>query len=132
VGQLAREELEEAVQLGCVPPERRRQVGGVGVLHGFDRTDLELEPVAEAVDAAEHAHGVALGEALLQELDVVPDPSLDPPAGIDELEREVGTSRAGAESLLPRHRVDALDDPVVLELRDRAHCGESRGERGRS
>jgi hypothetical protein len=28
-------------------------------------------------------------------------------------------------------RVDPLDDPVVLELRDRTHCGESRRARGR-
>ena len=119
--QLGGEELEEAVELVGVAPHRGRERGGVGVLDRLDRAHLELEPVAEAVDAAEHADGVALGEAPLEQLDVVPHAGLDPPARVDELEREVGAPGARAQPLLLRDRVDALDDPVVLELRDRAH-----------
>ena len=85
----------------------------------LERAHLELEPVAEALHAAEHAHGVALAEAAVEELDVVPDARLDLPGRVDELEREVRASRTGAEPLLARHRVEALDDPVLGQLRDR-------------
>ena len=83
------EELEEArrarrrrgASRARAPPDRRPA--------RLDRAHLELEPVAEALDAAEHAHGVALREAPVEQLDVVPDARLDPAARVDELEREV-------------------------------------------
>ena len=105
---LAGEELEEAVELVGVAAQPRREPGRVGV-RGLDRADLELQPVVEALDAAEHAHGVALGEAAVEQLDVVPDPPLDPAGRVDELEREVGRALPGRAPLLARDRVDALD-----------------------
>ena len=72
-----------------------------------ERAHVELQPVAEPLDAAEHAHGVALGEARVEQLDVVPHARVDPPARIDELEREVRAPRrasAAAASSPPRRR----------------------------
>ena len=116
---LAGEELEEAVELVRVAAHRRSELGRVEVLGGLERAHFELQPVSEAVDPAEHPDGVALGEAAVQELDVGPDPRLDPPARVDELQGEVRSAAPRPQSLLLRDRVDAFDDPVLLELRDR-------------
>src|SRR5262249_52351733 len=59
---LGREELEESVQLVRVTPQSRREVGRVRVRRRLERADLQLELVAEALDAAEDAHRVTLGE----------------------------------------------------------------------
>ena len=91
--ELAREELEEAVQLVAVAADRRRELRRVRVVRALERAHLDLEPVAEALDPAEHAHGVALVEAPVEQVDVVPDARVDPAARIDELEREVRTRR---------------------------------------
>ena len=86
--ELAGEELEEAVQLVRVAAHPRREPGRI-LLGRLDRADLELQPAVEALDAPEHADGVALREAPVEQLDVVPDPRLDPAARVDELEHEV-------------------------------------------
>ena len=65
-----------------------RQAGGVDVRR-FERPHVELEPVAEALDAPEHADGVAFAEAPVEQLDVVPDARVDAAGRVDELEREV-------------------------------------------
>ena len=64
---------------------------------------------------------VALLEALVEQVDVAPDPSLDPAARVRQLEREVRGSRPRATPLLLRDGVDALDGPVLGELGDRGH-----------
>ena len=121
VGDLGRKELEEAVELVRVSPEGGRELGRVGVLGGLDRSHLHLELPAEALDAAEHAHGVALAEALVEQVDVVPDPCVDAATGVDELECEVCGARPGAPALLLRDREHAFDGPVLDELGDRGH-----------
>ena len=107
-----------------------RRSGGArpagSVVGGLERADLELEPVAEALDAAEHAYGVALGEAAVEQLDVVPDPRLDPAGRVDELEREVRRALPRRPPLLAGDGVDALDRPVGGQLGDGAHETESR------
>ena len=76
----------------CSSSASRRSAGreprGVDVAR-LERAHVELEPVAEALDAAEHAHRVALAEAPVEQLDVVPDARVDAAARVDELEREV-------------------------------------------
>ena len=89
---------------------------------GLERAQLELEPVAEARDAAEDAHRVAFREARVEELDVVPDPRLDPPGRIDELEREIRRALLRPQPLLARDRVHAFDRAVLRQLGDRAHA----------
>ena len=126
MGDLAGEEVEEAVELVGVAAHRRGEAGRVGVRGGLDRADVELEPVAVALDAAEHAHGVALGEPRVEQVDVVPDARLDAAARVDELEREIRGAVPRPQPPLARDRVDALDDAVFGELGDRAHRVESR------
>ena len=121
MGELGRQELEEAVQLVRVASQPRRQPRRIRVGR-LDRADLELEPVVEALDPAEHADGVALGEAPVEQLDVVPDPALDPAGRVDELEREIRRTLPRRPALLPRDCVDALDGAVGGELGDRAHA----------
>src|SRR5256714_462314 len=121
VRDLSGEKLEEPVQLVGVPAQPGRKRGRVGVLRGLERPDLELEPVAVALHSTQHANRVALLEASVQKLDVIPDPSLDPAARIDELEREIRRARAGSQPLLAGNCVDALDHPVLGESDDRGH-----------
>src|SRR5262245_37609597 len=116
---LAGEELEEALELVSVAAHARRERLRIEVLDRLERADLELQPVPEPVDAAEHPHRVALVEPAVEEIDVAPDARLDAPAGIDELQREVGSPRTGPQAFLLRDRVDAFDDAVLLELGDR-------------
>ena len=118
---LAGEEVEEAFQLVGVAPERRRQLDRVGILSVLDGTYVELQLVAVALDAAEDAHGVTLGKTAVEEVDVVPDTSLDAAARIHELQREVVGARSRPQATLARDRIGALDDPVFRKLRDRRH-----------
>ena len=80
MGDLGDEKLEEARELVRVAPHRRRQRRRIDVGR-FERAHIELQAVAELLDAAEHAHGVAFSEAAVEQLDVVPDPRLDRPVG---------------------------------------------------
>ena len=118
---LAGEELQKAVQLVGVPPQRRCELRRIGLRRGLERAHVDLQPVPELLDAAEHAHGVALREARVEQLDVVPDARVDAAARIDELEREVRGAALRAQPLLARDRVDALDDPLFGQLCDCAH-----------
>ena len=115
--ELGDEEVEEPAELVAVAAQRRRQRLRVDVRR-LERANVELQPVAELLDAGEHAHRVAFREAAVEQLDVVPDARLDATGRIDELEREV--RRAGLRAQLPLHAdgVHGLDDPVLLELRD--------------
>lgn len=119
--ELGREELEEPVELVGVPPEGGRQLGGIGVCRRLHRSYLHLEPAAEALDASQHMHRVALGEPLVEELDVAPDARLDASARVRELQGEVRRARPGPSALLPRDREHALHGPVLGELGDRGH-----------
>ena len=125
---LAGQELEEALQLVGVAAQRRRQARRVDVGR-LERAHVELEPVAEALDAAEHAHRVALAEAPVEQLDVVPDARLDPPARVDELEREVRRAALRPQLPLGLDGEDALDDAVLGEVGD--HARESTVASGR-
>jgi 3'-5' exoribonuclease len=87
VRELRGQELEEAFQLVGVAPQGGGEPGRIGVRRRLDRPHVELQPVAEALDAAEHAHRVAFAEASVEQLDVVPDPRVDAAGRIDELER---------------------------------------------
>jgi hypothetical protein len=118
MGDLCGEELEETVELFQVAAglgDEGRRVG----FGGLERPYLELEPVAEAFHSPEHADGIALSKALVQQIDVAPDAGIDPAAWIHELERQIGAAAAGAKALLAGDRVCALDDPVLCQLRDR-------------
>ena len=123
VGDPVGEELEEAVELVRVAAHRGREAGRVLVRGRLDRPHVELEPVAVALHPAEHAHRVALPEPRVEQVDVVPDASLDAAARVDELQREVRRAALGAQPLLARDRVDALDDAILGQVGDGAHNG---------
>ncbi len=122
---LSGQELEEALELVAVAADRRRELRRIRV-RPLERAHLELQAPAEALDPAEHADGVALVEAPVEELDVAPHPRLDATARVDELEREVRLARLRRAPLLARDGVGALDRAVGLELADRGHREESR------
>ena len=107
-------------------PARARAGSASG---GLERAHLELQPVAEALDAAEHAHRVALAEARVEQLDVGPDARLDAAARVDELQREVrraAASCAAAPSARPRRRPRRPGPRPATRSRSRR---ESRPER---
>ena len=104
MGDLAGEEVEKAVELVRVAAHRRRQVGRVAVRRGLDAPAPAPEAAAEPLDASEHAHRVALVEAAVEQLDVVPDARLDASARVDQLEREIGRAVARAPPLLSSRR----------------------------
>ena len=55
----------------------------------LERADVELQPVAELLDAPENAHRVAFDESSVEQLDVIRDARLDPAGPVDEPERKV-------------------------------------------
>jgi Protein of unknown function (DUF1015) len=118
MGDLRGEKLEEAVELLDVTTGFRHQGRRIR-LRRLERPHLELQAVTEALDPSEDVHRVPFPEALVEELDVAPDPRIDAPARIDELEREIGAPAAGTKALLAGDRIGALDDPVLCQLRDR-------------
>ena len=115
---LAGEELEEPVELVDIAPGFGDEGSRIG-LGRLERSHLELEAVAEALHPPQHAHGVALAETFVQQVDVAPDSCVDPAARVDELEGQIGASVAGAKALLPGDSVRAFDDPVLCQLSDR-------------
>jgi uncharacterized protein (DUF1015 family) len=121
VRDLGGEELEEAVELVGVTAERRGQLGRIRVRCRLDRPHLHLELSAEALDPSEDADGVALAEALVEQVDVVPDARVHAAARVGELEREICGPSAGASALLLRDREHAFHGPVLDELGDRGH-----------
>lgn len=118
---LAREELEEALQLVGVTAQPRRQLGRVGLRRRLDRANLHLEPAAEPLHAAKDSHSIAFRESSVEELDVIPDPRLDPPTRIDELEGEIRRPGLGAAAFLPADGVDPFDGAVFCKLGDAGH-----------
>ena len=124
---LRRQEVEKAVELLRVAAHGRRQLRRIAARCGLDRAHLQLEPAAEPLHAPEHADGVALREAAVEQLDVVPDARFDPPACVDELEREIGRSVFRAPPLLAADGKNALDGAILRELRNAGHAGSLGG-----
>ena len=112
MGHLRSQELQEPVELRGVSAQSRGEIRRIRLLGGLQGTNLQLKPVAEALDETEHANSVPFAEAAVQQLHVGPDPSLNAAARVDELQREVRRAAFRAPPLLARDRVDALDDPV--------------------
>jgi putative drug exporter of the RND superfamily len=118
MGDLRDEELDEAGELVAVPAQGRGQRRRVDIGR-LERANVELEPVAEPLDAAEHTDCVAFREPAVEQLDVLPHARLDAPGRVDELEREVRRTRLRPQPSLRLHGVDGLDNPVLCELRNR-------------
>jgi hypothetical protein len=97
-GRSPRRGTPEPFELLGVSPERG--CSPAGSCRSPPPSDGELQPAVEPLDASEDAHRVALGEAAVEELDVVPHPPLDASARIDELERQIGLPAAGRQPAL--------------------------------
>jgi uncharacterized protein (DUF1015 family) len=123
VRDLPDQELEEPIELIRVTAHRRCQLRRIGVRRGLHCPYLHLESAAETLHPPEYADGVALLEAAVEEFDVVPDPRLDPPARVNELENEVRGAILRPTALLASDRVHALDGAVLRELGDAGHGG---------
>ena len=122
---LAGEKLEKAVKLVEVAPRLGHELSriDIGLL---ERAHVELKPVAEALDPSEDADGVALVEAPVEQLDVVPDARVDAPRRVDELEGEIRGPGARPSALLARNREDLLDEPILGKLGDRNRGSHER------
>ena len=120
MGDIVRQELEEAVQLVGIAAKRGSELGRIRIVR-LDRSHLHLQPSTEALDAPENSHRVAFAEALVEKIDVTPYASLDPSACIRKLQRQVRRARPRPASLLLRDREHALHGPVLGELGDRGH-----------
>ena len=106
---LAREVLEEAVELVEVAVgdrQERRRVGAVGAL---DRAHVDLQLVAEALDAALHAHEVAALEAAPEQVGVAEHARRHRAGAVAQLERQVRRAGPRGQAVLARARVDAGD-----------------------
>src|SRR5919109_1484081 len=107
---LRRQELQETVQLRGIASKRRRHFRRISVVRALQRANLELQPVAKALDPPEHPHCVAFAEPRIEQLDVRPHPRLDAAARVDELEREELAARSPHNVVhltLPANEADA-------------------------
>ena len=84
----------------------------------LERANVELQAVAELLDAPEHTDRVPLDESSIEQLDVIPDTRLDPARRVDELEREVRGAALRAKLSLGLDGKNTLDDPVCNEVGD--------------
>ena len=113
VRDLPGKELEKPVELVRVTSHCRRERRRVGVGRRLERPHLQLQCAAEPLDTPEHLDRVALVEAPIEQVDVVPDARLDAPARIDELEREIRGAVACAPPLLAGDGIDAFDRAIL-------------------
>jgi hypothetical protein len=118
---LARQVLEEAVELVEVAVRDRQERRRVGRLGALDRAQLDLQLVPEALDPPRDAHEVAPLEAAAEQVRVAEHAGRQGRRAVAQLERQVRRAGAGGQAVLARARVHAR------ELIARAHGGERRG-----
>ena len=116
---LGGQELEEPVELAQLAARAREEGRGINPLGGLDGPDIELELLPVSLYTPEHSDRVAELESRRQELDVVPYAPVDPASGIDEFEHEVRAAAACTGALFAGNGIDAVDEAIFLELRDR-------------
>ena len=133
VGDLAREMLEEAVELVEVAVGDRQEVRRVGLALGrpLDPVELDLRLLAEAHDAAARAHELARLEAAALEVGVAEDAGRERSAAVAQLDREVGRARARREALLARAREDAVHRLAGAKRRESTFAREGSENGGR-
>ena len=110
VADLAREVLEEAVELVEVAVGHGQERRRVGVVRAGDRAQLELQLLAEALDAARDAHEVAAARSARPARSASRNTrAAIAPGAVAQLHREVGRARARDQSVLARAGEDAAD-----------------------
>ena len=123
---LAHEEVDVAVEVLDVAPCTGYELGRVAGIDALDVAHLELDLAGVLAHAAEHAHGVADLEALLEHGDAVPHARTDTPALVGELEIEEWASVAARAPLLARHREGRIHEGARRELAHERATGHSR------
>src|SRR5436190_8373808 len=118
---LAREVLEEPVELLHVAVRDGQERRRVGAGRARDLAHLDLQLVAEPLHAPAHAHELAALEAPGQHIGVPERAALDRAAAVAQLEREIWRARTRRQAVLARAREDRVD--VV--------SGAQGGDRGR-
>ncbi len=131
---LAREVLEEPVELVDVAVGDGQERGGIHLLSARDRTHLDLQLVAEALDATGDAHEVAALEAAGEDVRVPERAGLDRARPVAQLERQVRAARARGQAVLARAGEDRVDLVAGAQAGDRelgrghrVHSGRPRG-----
>ena len=106
---LAREVLEEAVELVQVAVRDRQELGRIGRLGARDLVHLDLQLVAEPLHAPAHAHELAAVEPPGEHVGVLERAPGQRARAIAQLESEVRRAGARQQPVLARARVDAGD-----------------------
>ena len=108
---LAREVLEEAVELLHVAVRDRQELGGslASSARALDRLQRHLELVAEALDAPAHGHEVAALELPREEVGVAKCAARDGARAVAQLDRQIGRSVPGRQAVLAGAREHTLD-----------------------
>ena len=108
---LAREVLEEAVELVEVAVGDGQECGRIGLALGgaIDRAQVDLQLVAKALDATGDAHEVTALEAPGQHIGVPKRAPLNRPRAVAQLDREVRRAGTRQQAVLARAREDTLD-----------------------
>ncbi len=117
---LARQVLEEAVELVEVAVgdgQERRRIDAAGG-RAADRAQLDLQLVAEALDAAGDVDDVAAVEAPRDHVGVAEHAALDRARAIAQLDREVRRAAARHQAVLAGAREDPVDLLAGAQRRD--------------
>ncbi len=121
---LAREVLEEAVELVEVAVgdgQERRRID-LAVLYAPDRAQLDLQLVAEALDATRDAHEVAALEAAREHVGVAERARLHRAAAIAQLDREIRRAGARQQAVLARACEHAFELLAGAQRGDAQRC----------
>ena len=113
---LADQELEEALEILGVATRAGHVDERVTGSDPLDAADDDLGAAAVLLDRAEHAHGVALVEARVEQWHVVEHHRRDPPGAIAEVERQERRARPRAPAVLADHREGRVDESPRLQV----------------
>ena len=118
---LAHEMLEEALQLVEVAIGDGQEVRRIGLAVGDagDRRQLDLQLVAEALNAPAHPHKVAALEAPGEHVGIAKRPPGDRAGAIAQLEGQVRRPGARDEAVLTGARVHGIDRLAGAQRRHR-------------
>ena len=116
---LAGEVLEEAVELVEVAVGDGQEGRRIRLLGPCDRPHLELQLVAEALDAPGDAHEVAALEAPREHVRVAERARVDRARAVAQLEREIRRAGACRQPVLARAGEDRVDGVAGAQAGDR-------------
>ncbi len=106
---LAGEVLEEAVELVEVAVRDRQERRRIRLLSTCNRADVDLQLVAEALDASGDPDEIAAIEAPREQIRVLERARLDRARAIAQLERQVRRARTRRQAVLARAGEDGVD-----------------------